>query len=145
MIVSPNAIIHLVRFFVRCTLYTCAPSLTRTDFFLQGVEASGHDPVRNWILIKIRAMMARIFYYSGRHAKISLKFYGQSAFFCWFVRKQNAFYGQTVIFRWFVRKFLAIMLRIYGQSRLFGAFVRKIESETSEFLRTTGHFWPFCP
>ena len=33
MIVSPNAIIHLVRFFVRCTLYTCAPSLTRTDFF----------------------------------------------------------------------------------------------------------------
>jgi len=46
MIVSPNAIIHLVRFFVRCTLYTCAPSLTRTDFFLQGVEASGHDPVR---------------------------------------------------------------------------------------------------
>ena len=27
-----------------------------------------------WILIKIRAMMARIFSYSGRHAKISLEF-----------------------------------------------------------------------
>ena len=44
MIVSPNAIIHLVRFFVRCTLYTCAPSLTRTDFFLQGVEPNGQPP-----------------------------------------------------------------------------------------------------
>ena len=28
----------------------------------------------NRIMIKIRAMMARIFSYSGRHAKISLKF-----------------------------------------------------------------------
>ena len=28
----------------------------------------------NWIMIKIRAMMARIFSYSGRHAKILLEF-----------------------------------------------------------------------
>ena len=71
--------------------------------------------------------------------------YGQSAFFCWFVRKQNAFYGQTGHFQRFVRKFLAIMMRIYGQKPLFGEFVRKTGSETSEFLRTNGHFWPFCP
>ena len=66
--------------------------------------------------------------------------YGQSAHFCWFVRKQNAFYGQTDIFQRFVRKFLAIMMRIYGQSRLFGAFVRKTGFETVEFLRTNVHF-----
>ena len=71
--------------------------------------------------------------------------YGQSAIFGWFVRKQNAFYGQTGIFQWFVRKFLAIILEIYGQKVLFGAFVRKTGSETSEFLRTNGWFWPFCP
>ena len=71
--------------------------------------------------------------------------YGQSAIFGWFVRKQNAFYGQTGIFQWFVRKFLAIMMMIYGQKPLFGAFVRKSGSETSEFLRTNGCFWPFCP
>ncbi|EGM51081.1 hypothetical protein LRU_01393 [Ligilactobacillus ruminis SPM0211] len=35
---------------------------------------------------------------------------------------------------------MAIMMGIYGQSRLFGAFVRKTGSETSEFLRTNGHF-----
>ena len=46
MIVSPNAIIHLVRFFVRCTLHTCSPSLARTGFFLQCAKASAHDPVR---------------------------------------------------------------------------------------------------
>ena len=106
MIVSPNAIIHLVRFFVRCTLYTCAPSLTRTDFFCKVWKRALMTPYY-WILIKIRAMMARVFSYSGRYAKISLKFYGQSTIFCWFVRK-----------------FLTIMMRIYGQSRLFGPFVR---------------------
>ena len=112
---------------------------------MQGVEPNGHDPVRNWITFKIRAMMARIFSYSGRHTEISLKFYGQIDIFCWFVRKQNAFYGQTFIFRWFVRKFLAIMMKIYGQNRLFGAFVRKTEVETSKILRTNSCFWPFCP
>ena len=71
--------------------------------------------------------------------------YGQSAFFCWFVRKQNAFYGQTGILQWFVRKFLAIMMWIYGHKPLFGAFVRKTGFEIAEFLRTNGHFCPFCP
>ena len=71
--------------------------------------------------------------------------YGQSAIFGLFVRKQNAFYGQNGILRWFVRKFWTIMLRIYGHKPLFGAFVRKTGSETSEFLRTNGHFRPFCP
>ena len=75
----------------------------------------------------------------------SIQIYGQSAVFGWFVRKQNAFYGQTSVFQWFVRKFLAIMMRIYGQKPLSGAFVRKTGSETSEFLRTNGHFCPFCP
>ena len=98
-----------------------------------------------WILIKIRAMMARIFSCSGRCTEISPEFYGQRAIFGAFVRNQNAFYGQTAIFRWFVRKFLTIMMRIYGQSRLFGPFVRKTEVETSEFLRTNDHFCPFCP
>ena len=32
-----------------------------------------------------------------------IQIYGQSAFFWWFVRKQNAFYGQTAIFDHFVR------------------------------------------
>ena len=67
-------------------------------------------------MMKIRAVMARIFSYFGRCTGISLKFYGQRDDFCWFVRKQNAFYGQTAIFKWFVRKFLAIMMGIYGQS-----------------------------
>ena len=39
-----------------------------------------------------------------------------------------------------ITKFLAIMMGIYGHKRLFGAFVRKTGSETSEFLRTNGHF-----
>ena len=34
-----------------------------------------------WILIKIRAMMARIFSYSGRHAKISLEFTDKESIF----------------------------------------------------------------
>ena len=34
-----------------------------------------------WILIKIRAMMARIFSYSGRHAKILLEFTDKEPFF----------------------------------------------------------------
>ena len=34
----------------------------------------------NRIMIKIRAMMARIFSYSGRHAKISLKFTDKQGF-----------------------------------------------------------------
>ena len=71
--------------------------------------------------------------------------YGQSAIFGWFVRKQTVFYGQTGISQGFVRKFWAIMLMIYGQKTVFEAFVRKTGSETSEFLRTNGHFWPFCP
>ena len=91
---------------------------------MQGVEPNGHEPVRNWIMIKIRAVMARIFSYSGRCTEISLKFYGQSAHFGRFVRNQNAFYGQTIIFRWFVRKFLVIMRKIYGQTGIFGSFVR---------------------
>ena len=45
MIVSPNAIIHLVRFFVRCTLYTCAPSLTRTDFFCKVWKRAVMNPI----------------------------------------------------------------------------------------------------
>ena len=32
------------------------------------------------------------------------------------------------------------MMRIYGQKAVFGAFVRKTWCETSEFLRTNGHF-----
>ena len=32
---------------------------------MQGVEASGHEPVRNWIMIKIIAVMARIFLILG--------------------------------------------------------------------------------
>jgi len=50
-------------------------------------------------MIKIRAVMARIFYFLGQSAKISLEIYGQIAIFGAFVRKQNAFYGQTIIFR----------------------------------------------
>ena len=38
-------------------------------------------PPYYWILIKIRAMMARIFSYSGRHAKISLKFTAKESIF----------------------------------------------------------------
>ena len=49
-------------------------------------------------------------------------------------------YGQKLLLGSFVRKFLAIMMRIYGQKPLSGAFVRKTGSETSEFLRTNGHF-----
>ena len=47
----------------------------------EGVKASGYDPVRNRILIKIRAVMARIFPYSGRHAKILLEFTDKGPFF----------------------------------------------------------------
>ena len=32
------------------------------------------------------------------------------------------------------------LMQIYGQKPLSGAFVRKTGSETSEFLRTNGHF-----
>ena len=49
-------------------------------------------------------------------------------------------YGQKLLLGSFVRKFLAIMMRIYGQKPLSGEFVRKTGSETSEFLRTNGHF-----
>ena len=35
------------------------------------------------------------------------------------------------------------MMRIYGQKAVFGAFVRKTWCETSEFLRTNGHFAHF--
>ena len=49
-------------------------------------------------------------------------------------------YGQKLLLGSFVRKFLAVMMRIYGQKPLSGAFVRKTGSETSEFLRTNGHF-----
>ena len=80
-------------------------------------------------MIKIRAMMARIFSYSGRHAKISLKFTDKPASsndlsvnfwpLCWgftdtsrFLEhlsvkpgpKRLNFYGQTAIFDHFVRK-----------------------------------------
>ena len=54
-------------------------------------------------------------------------------------------YGQKLLLGSFVRRFLAIMMRIYGQTGIFGSFVRKIGSEASEFLRTKGCFWPFCP
>ena len=54
-------------------------------------------------MIKIRAVMARIFSYSGRCTEISLKFYGQRAIFGAFVRKQNSFYGQKAVFDHFVR------------------------------------------
>ena len=87
----------------------------------------------------------RYFLNTVQFSQNSIQIYGQSAVFGWFVRKQNAFYGQTGIFQRFVRKFLAIMMMIYGHKPLFGAFVRKIGSETSEFLRTNGCFWPFCP
>ena len=49
-------------------------------------------------------------------------------------------YGQKLLLGSVVRKFLAIMMRIYGQKPLSGAFVRKTGAETSEFLRTNGHF-----
>ena len=65
--------------------------MIRVIVFRQGVKPNGHDPVRklwategechNRIMIKIRAMMARIFSYSGRHAKISLEFTDKVPFF----------------------------------------------------------------
>ena len=48
-----------------------------------------------------------------------MQIYGQKLLLGSFVRKQNSF---------------------YGQKPLSGAFVRKTGSETSEFLRTNGHF-----
>ena len=79
------------------------------------MEASGHDPVRklwategechNRIMIKIRAMMARIFSYSGRHAKISLEFTDKAPFFAdlsvsktYFTDKQSFFSNLSVNF-----------------------------------------------
>ena len=47
----------------------------------EGVKPNAHDPVRNRITFKIRAMMARIFSYSGRHAKILLEFTDKEPFF----------------------------------------------------------------
>ncbi|MFJ6966609.1 MAG: hypothetical protein ACIRZ2_08675, partial [Ligilactobacillus ruminis] len=35
--------------------------------------------------------------------------------------------------------------QIYGQTGIFGSFVRKTWSKPAEFLRTNGHFCPFCP
>ena len=84
--------------------------------------------------------MARIFSYFGRCTGISLKFYGQSAIFCLFVRNQNAFYGQTGLF---VRKFLAIMLRIYGQSRFLEHLSVKSRSKRLNFYGQTAVFAHF--
>ncbi|EGM51185.1 hypothetical protein LRU_01497 [Ligilactobacillus ruminis SPM0211] len=35
---------------------------------------------------------------------------------------------------------MTIMMGIYGHKPLFGAFVRKTRAQTSEILRTSGHF-----
>ena len=78
------------------------------------MEASAHEPVRNWIMMKIRAGDGADFFLFWAVRQDFTQIYGQSLRFFWFVRKQNAFYGQTAIFKWFVRKFLAIMMGIYG-------------------------------
>ena len=58
-------------------------------------------------MIKIRAMMARIFSYSGRHAKISLKFTDKQGFLDHLSVKSGPkrlnFYGQKAVFDHFVR------------------------------------------
>ena len=56
--------------------------------FRQGVEPNAQPPYY-WIMIKIRAVMARIFSYSGRCTEISLKFYGQKVVFDHFVRNRH--------------------------------------------------------
>ena len=47
----------------------------------------------------------------------------------------------AALLNWFIQD----ITQIYGQSFLFWWFVRKTGSETPEFLRTNGHFCPFCP
>ncbi|EFZ34063.1 hypothetical protein NQ504_10410 [Ligilactobacillus ruminis] len=58
-------------------------------------------------MIKIRAMMARIFSYSGRHAKISLKFTDKAGFLEHLSVKPGPkrlnFYRQAAVFAHFVR------------------------------------------
>ena len=57
--------------------------------------------------MKIRAVMARVFSYSGRHAKISLEFTDKQGFLEHLSVKSGPkrlnFYGQTAVFDHFVR------------------------------------------
>ena len=58
-------------------------------------------------MVEIRAVMARVFSYSGRHAKISLEFTDKQGFLEHLSVKPGPnrlnFYGQTAIFDHFVR------------------------------------------
>ena len=90
-------------------------------------------------------MIVGYFLFLGQSAKISHKFTDKEPIFADLSVSKPHFTDKASISQWFVRKFLTIIMRIYGQKPLFGAFVRKIEVETSEFLRTNGRFWPFCP
>ena len=95
---------------------------------MQGVEASGHEPVRNWIMIKIRAVMARIFSYSGRCTGISLKFTDKVPFFddlsvnfwpLWW-----GFTDKQVFLEHLSVKSGPKRLNFYGQKAVFDHFVR---------------------
>ena len=65
----------------------------------EGVKPNAHDPVRNRITFKIRAMIGTDFFLFWAMRQDFTQIYGQTGIFEPFVRKQNAFYGQTVIFR----------------------------------------------
>ena len=112
---------------------------------MQGVEPNGHEPVRNWIMIKIRAVMARIFSYSGRHAKILLEFTDKEPFFAGLsvikthFTDKPSFFGDLSVNFWslwgrFTDKqgFLDHLsvkpgpkrLNFYGQKAVFDHFVR---------------------
>ena len=76
-------------------------------------------------MIKIRAMMARIFSYSGRHAKISLKFTDKQGFLnCLSVSKTH-FTDKSGFLEHLSVKPGPKRLNFYGQTAIFDHFVRK--------------------
>ena len=89
--------------------------------------------------------MARIFSYSGRHAKILLEFTDKEPIFVDLSVIKTHFTDKLAFSSDLSVNFWPLWWGFTDKAVFLDHFVRKTKVETPEFLRTNGHFWPFCP